>query len=334
MATHEMGIIQKFEVRDMWNHEAGDFTPWLAENINLLGEALQMDLEFIQSESSIGPFSVDIVAKDVGRGLKVVIENQLEWTDHSHLGQLLTYAAGKDASVVVWIAPHFREEHRAAIDWLNRTTSQDIEFFAVEVRAITIEQGGKDKKETSLPAPEFRPVAFPNEWTKGNAGRRNAARQLANQQWLDFYQPLVAKLHESKFTSKASATKGGTQRFDDDCVENTYYCAWFWKHYAVVSVTMFNKELYAKLEERRENITNAVTRKDIKGELTWYNPKAFQYSEIRVRIKGAITDPPERLKEIRDWMFDSLPKFRAILNREIKNIVGEPKGDTAKREVE
>ena len=336
MATHEMGIIREKKVRGtLWDHEARDFTPWLAENIGLLGEALQMDLdpESVQTEVPVGPFFLDVLAKDVGRGLKVVIENQLEWTDHSHMGQLLTYAAGLDASVVVWIAPHFCEEHRAAIDWLNRTTSEDVEFFAVEVRAITIEQG--EGKKASLPAPEFRPVAFPNEWTKGNAGKRNAARQLANQQWLDFYQPLVDKLHESGFTAKTAATKGDTQRFSDDCVVsddgvgNTYYSAWFGWSSAIVSVNMFNKELYAKLEKRMEAIAEAVTKAGIKGKLSSRRPNRGGFSDIQVRIKGAITDPPEELEEIRAWMCDTLPKFRKILNTHIEESVRELEADAA-----
>lgn len=112
MATREMGVIREKKVRDLWDHEARDFTPWLAENIDLLGRALQMDLEHVQTEAPVGRFFLDILAKDVRRDLKVVIENQLEQTDHSHMGQLLTYAADLGASVVVWIAPHFCDEHR------------------------------------------------------------------------------------------------------------------------------------------------------------------------------------------------------------------------------
>lgn len=323
-----MGSIRETSVRALWDHEAQDFTPWLAKNIGLLGEALRMDLKCCQTEAQVGSFSVDILAEDRGRSLTVVIENQLEWTDHGHMGQLLTYAAGLDASVVVWIAPRFREEHRAAIDWLNRTTSEDVEFFGVEVRAIAIEQG--EDKQASLPAPEFRPVAFPNDWTKGNAGKRSASSgQPANQQWLDFFQPLVEKLHESGFTTKASATKGHVQRFSDECVQHTYYSAWFGWSYAIVSVVMFNKELYAKLEEREEAVAKAVAAADIEGELFWRTLPTREFSEIHVRIKGAIGDPPERLEEIRDWMADTLPKFREILNPQIKEIVGELEGGAA-----
>lgn len=125
MATRKMGRIREVNVRQLWDHEAHDFTRWLADNIDRLGEALQMDLECSQTEKQVGDFSLDILAKDAGRDLTVVIENQLEWTDHGHLGQLLTYAAGLDAGVVIWITPHFRDEHRATIGdlkWYNPRT--------------------------------------------------------------------------------------------------------------------------------------------------------------------------------------------------------------------
>lgn len=333
MATREMGVIREKKVRDLWDHEAHNFTPWLAENIDLLGHALQMNLEFDQTEVPVGPFRLDILARDVGRGLKVVIENQLEWTDHNHLGQLLTYAAGLDASVVVWIAPHFCDEHRATIDWLNRTTSEDVEFFAVEVRVITIE--GKDKaKKASLLAPELRPVAFPNDWTKGNVGKRNAERQLAKQQWLDFFEPLVNKLREPGFTTRHYAMMNGTngvERFSDDRVKNTYYTAWFgFGNFAIVSVNMFNRELHLKLKDREGKIADAVRNAGIKEDLWWRSPNRGGFFDIQVRRKGAITDPPQQLKEIRTWMCDTLPKFQEILDLHIKEAVRELDADATR----
>jgi hypothetical protein len=110
-----LGKLEHVDPRKLWNSEPAAFTPWLASNISLLGEALGLDLELMQTEKAVGDFSCDIQARDTGRDRPVIIENQLEPTDHRHLGQLLTYAAGLDAAVIVWISPEVREEHREAL---------------------------------------------------------------------------------------------------------------------------------------------------------------------------------------------------------------------------
>lgn len=138
--------------------EARHFTPWLAANLAILGDALGLDLQLVETEVHVGDFSVDIVAKDLSTGSQVVIENQLERTDHGHLGQLLTYAAGQDSAMVVWISPAFREEHRQALDWLNINTGEGRNFFGVEIELLQVND--------SPPAPHFKVVAQPNEWAK------------------------------------------------------------------------------------------------------------------------------------------------------------------------
>ncbi|MBP0465878.1 DUF4268 domain-containing protein [Roseomonas sp. PWR1] len=159
--TKKLGTLEPVDVRDAWPNEASDFTPWLAseEGLKLLGEALDMDLEVEATEESVGPFSADILAKrtDTPDEHWVVIENQLAKTDHRHLGQLLTYAAGLKAATVIWIATEFTEEHRAAIDWLNEMTSDRLQFFGLKIELWRI--------GTSDPAPMFNVVSAPNEAT-------------------------------------------------------------------------------------------------------------------------------------------------------------------------
>ena len=174
MVNLVLGQLKEVDVKEVWPSEPQNFTPWLAKNLPLLEAALKLDLRVLQQEAPVGPFFLDILATDEG-GVMVVIENQLESTDHRHLGQLLTYAAGYDARTLIWITPNFRDEHRAALDWLNRWTSNEIKVYGVEVRVVRIGD--------SLRAPEFIPVVFPNEWfkserTKVNPGRGQTTRVL------------------------------------------------------------------------------------------------------------------------------------------------------------
>ncbi len=152
--------LKRVDLRDYWKHEALDFTRWLAEpdNIALLSDEVGLDIEGPQIEASVGRFSVDVLAQEEKTGRKIIIENQLEITDHSHLGQLITYAAGLEAEFVVWIVREVREEHRQAVDWLNEHTDDKINFFLVGIELWQI--------ENSLPAPKFTVISRPNEWRR------------------------------------------------------------------------------------------------------------------------------------------------------------------------
>src|SRR5215469_16133462 len=161
-----LGKLEHLDPRTLWKNEAGDFTPWLADNLPMLGEALGLDLQLEEMEGPVGDFSCDIVAREVGTNRPVIIENQLERTDHSHLGQLLTYAAGLDAGVVIWISSDIREEHREALHWLNRHTDEQIDFFGIRLEAVRI--------DGSKPAIQFSLVVSPNKW--GKAQSRKAAK--------------------------------------------------------------------------------------------------------------------------------------------------------------
>lgn len=156
----KLSRITKVNPRDVWKHEALDFTQWMAkdENISILCEELELNLENIKPEASAGRYNVDIVADDIDSKRKVVIENQLESTDHKHLGQLLTYASAYDASIIIWVVTDYTEEHQQAIDWFNRNISEGISFFLVQIEVYKI--GDSDA------APKFNVICQPNNWGK------------------------------------------------------------------------------------------------------------------------------------------------------------------------
>lgn len=187
----QLGRLERVPLRAAWKHEASDFTPWLAQpdNLSLLAEALGIEgLEAVAIEQQSGDFKIDILC--TGGNSQVIIENQLGKTDHTHLGQIITYAAGAGAKKIIWIAESFRPEHISAIDFLNENTTDDLNFFAVEIKLWKIGD--------SPLAPKFEVVAKPNEWTKA---RREQARAAAiesptKKKQYDFWTEFSEKLQE------------------------------------------------------------------------------------------------------------------------------------------
>ena len=167
------------DLRTVWHHEARDFSKWLAqeENLEELSSAIGIDIVLEERESSVGNFSVDLYASEEGTDRKIIIENQLEDTNHDHLGKLITYASGKGAEVIVWIVRRARDEHRQALEWLNQNTGVNIGFFLVEIELWQIDD--------SAIAPKFNVVERPNDWAKQmkNADSLSDTKQLQLQFW-------------------------------------------------------------------------------------------------------------------------------------------------------
>ena len=171
MDDDTLGRLTSVDLRKVWTSESGDFTPWLArpENLAVLGDTLDLELQLEAQEKAVGPFRADILCRDTQSDAWVLIENQLERTDHGHLGQLLTYASGLEAATIVWIAGRFNEEHRATLDWLNAITEERFRFFGLEVELWRIAD--------SAAAPKFNVVSEPNDWSRSAAkGRRSLDR--------------------------------------------------------------------------------------------------------------------------------------------------------------
>lgn len=176
----DFGSLESQDVRKYWDHEEYDFTPWMADEIETDGashleNSLEIDLEVIEREKPVGKYKVDIYARVVDDGRTVIIENQLRDSDHEHLGKAISYAAGVDADIIVWVAPKFNDEHLDAIQWLNANSREKIDLFAIQVEVWRIED--------SQPAVRFNPLESPSEWkekaqrARGELSERDKLRE-------------------------------------------------------------------------------------------------------------------------------------------------------------
>lgn len=194
MIVEQLGRLQPVDLRTVWINEADNFTPWLAqdENLSLLGDTIGLELELEAVEKNVGPFRADIVCKDTVSDSYVLIENQLGRTDHNHLGQLLTYAAGLNTVTIVWIADRFTDEHRATLDWLNEVTNEDINLFGLEIELWRIAD--------SPIAPKFNIISKPNDWLRTvSASRQRSSEELTPTKalQLEYWEGLYQYLEES-----------------------------------------------------------------------------------------------------------------------------------------
>jgi hypothetical protein len=190
----QLGRIVQMHPREVWPHEAYNFTPWLLQNVDVLSELLGMELILEAAEHPVGDFSLDLKGYDEATGDVVIVENQLEVSDHNHLGQILTYAAGTDPTTVIWLTTGFRAEHRAAIDWLNERTDERTRFFGVVIKVVRIGD--------SEPAPSFELVAQPNDWEKQVRRATSAPAGASGKaaMYVDFWVPLLERIRSEQPT--------------------------------------------------------------------------------------------------------------------------------------
>ena len=320
MADSKDGF-EQLDVRAKWKDEARDFTPWLAENIEVLGDALGMKLKTCQTELPIGRFFLDILAREIDEDVAVAIENQLEETDLLHLGQLLTYATGCDARIAIWVAPEFGYEHARALHLLNEWTNEIIRFYGVKV-----EYGRKHGASTA--EPRFRVAVSPAGWDK-EFTLPLGEMPLDARRHHDFFQPLITKLLADDFADSCRQNYGYTDRFFPSRVNQDFgYKASFYRvNSAWVSLYIptenkeLDKQVFDKLKVDREQIEASVDAGP-NPEWRWSRHNNFFYSTISVRRDGAISDSPDKLEETRAWMLDLLPKFKAVFDPRLEDILG------------
>jgi hypothetical protein len=309
-----LGTIKAVDIRKIWQNEATDFTPWLAENIQKLGNSLGMDLELRSQEEPVGTFSLDILAHDIGRDRKAIIENQLERTDHDHLGKLLTYAAGLDAVVAIWLAKEFREEHRQVLDWLNQRTGEDVEFYAVVVEALQV--------DNSLPAIQFRPVAFPNDWRKRqNAPSTSTGTSPRSEAYRSYFQTLIDVLRDQyHFTGARKGQPNSWYFFSSGIGGVAYGASFVIGDRARVELYLdrdvdWNKHIFELLLESKGEIES-----EIGTSLEWERLDHAKASRIALNRLGSIMNT-NLLPEIRKWHIDNLLKFRDVFRPKLDNLV-------------
>lgn len=304
--------LKRVPLREKWKHEASEFTPWMAEHIQKLGDALEMDLEVIDTEASVGDFSLDLLAQDLGSSKIVVIENQLTRTDHDHLGKLLTYASGFDASTVIWIAEEVRDEHRQTLEWLNQKTDAETQFFAVVPEVLQIDD--------SNPALEFKLVVSPNEWQKSQKQKTSTNPSSRGEKYKSYFQVLIDELRKNhEFTGAKTSIAQNWYNFSSG-FGGIGYGAWFAKGDKVLTYVIIRQ----KDDENRIKIFNMLEnqKRDIESKfgstLEWTRDAERSASRIAIYRDGGIELSDSELEEIREWHIKNLLKFKEVFTPELE----------------
>ena len=317
----ELGTLSSVDVREVWPRESSDFTPWLAENADLLSEALGMDLVHEQTEAAVGRYSADLVFREETTDKVIVVENMFGPTDHDHLGKLLTYAAGLGASYAVLISPELREEHRSALNWLNSVSADDFGFFGVVLKTWRI---GK-----SLPAPRLLVEVKPDGW--GRSVRAEARTTPASSELERMYRRFwgeflpVFKDRYPRWTRANLPSKRGYMPFPSSR-SFLKYAGSFCRHerrnrlraeaYIDTGEMDTTKEMFDALHDRKQEIGEAV------GEsLDWDRLDDKQAARISLYYQEDIrvTDE-ERWPEARKWLVEAMGKMRDAFNPAIEEL--------------
>lgn len=305
----KIGKIREIPLRELWRHEALEFTPWLSqpENLESLSEVLQMSLVDSQTEQKVGPYSCDILCRDASSNKLVVIENQYGKTDHDHLGKIITYASGAGASYVVWIAEKAVNEHRSAIEWLNNNTIEGIGFFLIQIKAIRI--GDSDA------APMFEIIQSPNDWSK--QVKKTVAEGLtkSNSLRLAFWENLNVVLGQRK-NSNLKPKKPSINHWCDFSIGSTH---------CIIRVELVgkdgfvrinclmpdNKAMYDLIYSHKVQVDSSF--QDIK--LIWNRSDDLKESRISTTIDGLDLNNPESYNDTANKILDMAERFKDAFSR-------------------
>ncbi len=316
-----LGVLERVELKEVWEREGEYFTPWLAEHISLLGDALGLDLENMSSETSEEECKLHVPAWDVGNDRLVVIENHLEATENAHLGQLLTCAAVHDADVVVWVAKEFKSEHKHALDMLNRRTDEDTEFYGVAVELWRI--------DGSRPAPYFHVVASPGGWEEqvteviGSSDEENDDQQGA---WEDeerfhwFWEPLKQKLEEAGLILGSGNGQGHHCMVDLGMTDVWCDMRFTDADEVVVDIRIHENGIWNDSHLGLLKESQLEIEAELGMDLVWEGSDDHGDWSVSVSSGGSINEPSHRLDEIRDWMFENVVRFNDVFPKRLANV--------------
>lgn len=297
----QLGKMKRIDdLRKVWPNEATNFTKWLAEEENLeeLGKAVGIDIDLEERESSVGSFNVDLYATESGSGRKIIIENQLEDTNHDHLGKLITYASGKGAEVVIWIVKRARDEHRQAIEWLNQHTDSNIGFFLVEIELWQIND--------SLLAPKFNVVEKPNDW--GKYMKSIEGMSETDRLKLEFWQAFNEQMGSSPdFQREFNLRKPQPCHwYDLSLGTSSYYISLnINTQKKKIDAGLYipsDKEVFHRLEEHADVFKEAIG-KDVEFRDSGKSSRILLYHSINVKDRAKWSDAAT-------WMFEMALKFK------------------------
>lgn len=313
--SNEFGKLEEItDLRDFWKNEASDFTPWLAkeENISLLSEAIGLDITVEERESNVGDFNVDIYASETETDRKIIIENQLEATNHDHLGKLITYASGKEANIIIWIVKEAREEHRAAIEWLNNHTDKEIGFFLCEIKIYKI--------ENSKPAVKFEVIQRPNEWAKEVKNKDlTQTQQLRYEYWMAYNDYAFKNTEYKKEEFKKIAPSKRPYMRLKIGISNCSIRVWQTRKDNSIKIELRihdNKELFNKLIKCKDDIEREIGFKFDWQELSKKARKDGKTSRI-ITQKSVEFDNKEKWNEQFDWIIDTVIKMKKTFTKYI-----------------
>ena len=305
-----IGKLEEVDIRELWKHEQYDFSEWLSkkENIENLNDILGLTLVDISKETYVGSYRCDLFAKDETTGIKVIIENQLEMSNHDHLGKIITYASGLDARVIVWIVKEAREEHRSAIEWLNNNTNSNINFFLIEIHAYKI--GNSDN------APMFQVIEQPNDFIKNNKSTNsNDTMNKSQSQRLEFWNQFNNVLIERGKTF--NVRKATTDHWYNVAIgtSDAHIDITLVNKDSVIGVELYitdNKELFDKLYQRKDEIEN-----DLGLKLDWRRLNNSKASRIVTFIKGLNFDDHGNYNELMNKTIDLAVLMRDVFKKYI-----------------
>lgn len=303
-----IGKLTEIDVRVLWKHEQYDFSNWLSkeENLEYLDDILGLTLTDIEKEVYVGPYRCDLVAKDETSGVQVIIENQLEPTNHEHLGKIITYASGLDAKVIVWIVTEAREEHRSAVEWLNNNTNSGINFFLIEIHVYKIGD--------SEPAPKFEVIEQPNDFvkqskSKSGEGELNRSQSERLVFWEHFNRVVTGR------GKPFNLRKVSTDHWYDVSLgtSEAHISITLVNKDGTVGIELYitnNKDLFDRLYEKKSEIEQQLNLG-----LEWLRLDNKKGSRIKYSLPGLDFDDHSNYDELMNKTIDIVEKMRNVFKK-------------------